>query len=33
MKFYIAGKINGFKNCKEKFKEGEDRLIEEGHTA
>lgn len=30
-KFYIAGKINGLKNYKEKFKEAEDKLISEGH--
>lgn len=31
MKFYIAGKINGLKNYKERFKEVEEKLIKEGH--
>lgn len=32
MKIYIAGKINGFENYKEKFKEAEDKLLKEGHV-
>lgn len=32
MKIYIAGKINGLENYKEKFKEAENKLISEGHV-
>ncbi|NFI80978.1 DUF4406 domain-containing protein [Clostridium botulinum] len=31
MKFYIAGKINGLDNYKEKFKKVENKLMAEGH--
>ena len=31
MKFYIAGKINGLDNYKEKFKQAEETLIATGH--
>lgn len=31
MKFYIAGKINGLEDYKEKFKKAEDKLVSEGH--
>jgi hypothetical protein len=31
LKFYIAGKINGLDNYKEKFKQAEETLIATGH--
>lgn len=30
-KIYIAGKINGLKDYKQKFKEAEDKLLSKGH--